>query len=101
MADMSDIVGKNLAQARKRAGLTQERLAELADVTQETVSQIENGRRLSRLAVIGRLAKAVHVPINALYLDPAMIDDDAICAALLEKLGYEPIVPPKKKSRGR
>jgi len=50
------IIGRALFEARRRAGLTQRRLADVCGVHQSTISRLERGRlngiRLKKLALI-------------------------------------------------
>lgn len=59
--------GKRVADIRRMRGLTQEQLAELADITTLSLSYIEQGRRWPRLATIHRLADCLKVPISELF----------------------------------
>lgn len=43
---MNEIIGKNIYSLRKKQGLTQERLAELVNVSFQAVSKWENGGSL-------------------------------------------------------
>ncbi len=61
------IFGRNLATARKSAGLTQEQLAEICDVTIETISNIERGLKGPRFDLIEKLAAAVSVDPHQLF----------------------------------
>jgi transcriptional regulator with XRE-family HTH domain len=54
-------LGKNLRHARKRAGLTQEEVAECSGVHATEVSRIEAGKRDPRISTMERLAEAVEV----------------------------------------
>ena len=59
--------GKRVADIRRMRSLTQEQLAELADITTLSLSYIEQGRRWPRLATIHRLADCLKVPISELF----------------------------------
>jgi transcriptional regulator with XRE-family HTH domain len=54
--------GANLRWARHRAGLSQEALANEADVDRAAVSVFERGRRNPNLRTVLRLARALEVP---------------------------------------
>ncbi|THA82708.1 helix-turn-helix transcriptional regulator [Streptomyces sp. A0592] len=56
-------IGVRLRQARTRANLSQERLAELAGIDRKTVVRLEGGQRDVRLTVWLRLAHALGVPL--------------------------------------
>jgi transcriptional regulator with XRE-family HTH domain len=59
--------GKRLAEIRRAKGLTQESLAEKADVTALTVAYIEQGRQWPRISTMQSLAKCLGVPIAELF----------------------------------
>jgi len=59
--------GKRLAEVRRAKGLTQEALAEKADVTALTVAYIEQGRQWPRIATLHSLAKSLGVPVAELF----------------------------------
>ena len=59
--------GKRLAEIRRAKGLTQESLAEKADVTALTVAYIEQGRQWPRIGTMHSLAKSLGVPVAELF----------------------------------
>jgi transcriptional regulator with XRE-family HTH domain len=59
--------GRRLFALRRRKGLSQEALAELADLHRNYVGGIERGERNVGLRNIIRLAKALGVPPSALF----------------------------------
>ncbi|MFG2976320.1 helix-turn-helix transcriptional regulator [Streptomyces sp. NPDC048331] len=59
-------IGARLRDARTRAELSQERLAELAGIDRKTVVRLEGGYSDARLTVWLRLARAVGVPLAEL-----------------------------------
>jgi len=59
--------GKRLADVRRSRKLTQEQLAEKADITPLSVAYIEQGRRWPRLATLQKLAKCLGVPVSELF----------------------------------
>lgn len=66
MADMEKVVGRVLANRRRRAGLTQEALAEACDLHTTYISQLERGLKSPTLRVLFRIAEAVGVSAAAL-----------------------------------
>ena len=52
-------LARNLIRDRKAAGLSQERLAELASVRQETISRLETGKHTASPRTIEKLDKAI------------------------------------------
>src|SRR5436190_23433869 len=67
--DLRAAFGYRVRELRERAGLTQEALAERADLDVTYVSGIERGRRNPGLNILGRLAKALRVPLPTLVAD--------------------------------
>lgn len=63
--DMEEI-GRNIARARKRAGLTQEGLAEKTGVTAQAVSKWENGHNLPDIENLMSIAEILDIPYTAL-----------------------------------
>lgn len=59
--------GRRLAEVRRAKGLTQESLAEKADVTALTVSYIEQGRQWPRISTMQSLAKSLGIKIEELF----------------------------------
>lgn len=59
--------GKRVAEVRRSRGLTQEQLAEKANVTTLSMSFIEQGRRWPRLATLQKLAKCLGVPVAEFF----------------------------------
>src|SRR3546814_13758537 len=64
MVDLRTRFGRLVKSHRVRAGLTQEALAERANISTDMISKIEGGSSGARFAVISQIA-------NALEVDPA------------------------------
>ena len=58
--------GQNVRKMRGASGLTQERLAEKADLDPTYISGIERGVRNPSLLIISRLARALRIPVAKL-----------------------------------
>lgn len=60
-------VGRNIALARKHAGLSQANLAErLPSMASQEISRMERGRNCPRLTTLLRVARALEVPLTDL-----------------------------------
>lgn len=59
-------LGKKIQKARQEKGITQERLAELADISRTHMGHIEQGRRQPTLDVVQKIAKALRMKANEL-----------------------------------
>jgi transcriptional regulator with XRE-family HTH domain len=67
MADTKKLIGARLKGLRKRAGLTQEQLAELVDLDARHVSRLEVGRHFPSLDSLERIATALNVPLSEFF----------------------------------
>ena len=65
--DLKKEFGASVRERRKQLGLSQEALAERADLHRTYVSDIENGLRNISLENIQRLSQALDIPLAALF----------------------------------
>jgi transcriptional regulator with XRE-family HTH domain len=70
VSDVQVRFGERLRQLREKAGVSQEKLAELAGLHRTYVSSVERGKRNISLVNIERLAEALGVPLRALMPGP-------------------------------
>jgi transcriptional regulator with XRE-family HTH domain len=63
-----EIIGEAVLRHRKRAGLSQEALAEKADIHPNYVGRIERGECSATVAILLRLAKALGIRPYKLFL---------------------------------
>lgn len=66
MADILKEFGQKVIHFRRKKGLSQEKLAELANIHRTYIGQIESGKRNVALKNIAKLAKALGVSPRAL-----------------------------------
>ena len=59
--DMRQLVGRNVSIIRRRRGLSQEQLAEVAGFSQQYISGLEGGRRNPTIVTIYEIARALKV----------------------------------------
>lgn len=62
-------IGLRIRYARNRAGITQEQLADILNVSRIQVVFLENGMRGASLEVLVNIANALNVPISDLLAD--------------------------------
>jgi transcriptional regulator with XRE-family HTH domain len=62
-------IGETIRSYRKRADLTQEKLAELADLHPNYVGEIERGETMVSLLALMRIAAALKVRVRDLVAD--------------------------------
>ncbi len=67
---MRRVIGENVRDARLRANLTQEKLAERAELSRDSVIRTETGVRSARLDWLIAIADAIGVPLSHLMREP-------------------------------
>ena len=67
--NINEIFGKRVRERRLSWGLSQEKLANLADVDRTYLPDIENGKRNVSLVVAEKIAKALNIPLKELLDD--------------------------------
>ena len=67
MSDINKEVGFRIREVRQERGLSQEKLAALADLHRAYIGQIERGEKNIGLKNLEKIAKALHVNIKDLF----------------------------------
>ena len=65
--DLALIVGSRIRAARKNADLSQEKLAELADLHPTYIGQLERGEKNATLESIHKVTRALGIPLDFLF----------------------------------
>ena len=68
MGDLFKKLGGRIKEQREKAGMTQEELSETVGLSQNFLSQLENGRRKPSLGTVSNIASALNVPIHSFFL---------------------------------
>ena len=66
MIDIKLRFGKRVRELRYAKGMSQEKLAEIADIDRTYITGIENGRRNVSITILEKLAKALDVSLSVL-----------------------------------
>ena len=67
MQNANELLGKRIRELRKRAGLTQEQLAEQLGIDQKHMSRIELGKSYPSLDRLTKIAETVGTPLPNLF----------------------------------
>lgn len=81
------VFGRELRKLRRQRGLTQERLAELAELSTPYVSHLERGSKKPSMAVLVRLADCLGVTVDRLLSGNQAADKAAFYPEVQELLG--------------
>ena len=82
---MSDVLGERIRQLRETKGWQQDELAQKMDLSRETLSSIENGRRQVKAEELGRFADVF-----------AVSSDQLLGRIALDEVNFEKIYPQKR-----
>ena len=80
------LLGRRIAYLRRRKGLTQEQLAERADVTNNYISHIENCRSIPSLETVVKLCGALGGTPDELLLGTSTHEQNYLNSDILRKL---------------
>lgn len=92
-----DNIGEKIMQARKTKGMTQDTLAQLVNVSRQTVSHWENGRAMPDVATAAQLSKVLDVDFMA---DEAT-EDAAVQPPEAVPTVQEPVQETQEQTDGR
>lgn len=89
-ADLKEI-GRRIQQKRKQAGLTQEQLAEMMNVSIQMISNLERGNKSIRIENLVNLAQILSVSTDYILLGRENVTDVSELTARISKLGNKDI----------
>ena len=75
MSDISKILGKRIRNYRTNAGLSQEKLAELATCHTTYIGQIERGEKNATIESIEKIALALGISLSKLFENIGGVND--------------------------
>lgn len=81
-----NLIGKRLAAARKEKGITQEKLAEKANLSSNYLSHIETSRSIPSLETLMALCVALDVTPDSLLLGTAVSQDNYLVSDIAQQL---------------
>lgn len=84
------ILGQNIKKYRKKAGLTQDKAAELSGLSVNYFRQLELGNKTPRLETFIRIAEALHVSADRLLSGNLSWTPDIVTGELQEQLNRLP-----------
>ena len=64
------LIGRRISGIRKEYGMTQERLAEICDVSSRYISAVETGNKRASLKVLAAISQALPVSMDELIFGP-------------------------------
>jgi transcriptional regulator with XRE-family HTH domain len=83
--NVKTVFGLNLKQYRKEKNLSQEQLAEKADISVKHLSEIERGIVFASAGLLKKLAESLEVPVFAFFLTGNSVYYDTVMLNRIEK----------------
>lgn len=96
--NLKQLFGRRLAALREAKGLEQHQLARLVGKKDKYISAIETGRNFPRPEMISLLAKALEMPVSALFFFEGIDDDPKALRKQIESLSQVSDVSQLRKS---
>lgn len=84
------LFGKRLKELRTKNKVTQEKLAELADIEQQQICRIEKGACFTTFDTLEKISKALNIQIDELFNFSHQNETDALLSELYELLKKAP-----------
>lgn len=81
MADIAKIIGERIRTYRTRAGLSQDKLAEMAGLHGTYIGQLERGEKNATLESVEKIARALNLPFELLFANIVTGDTDSAIAS--------------------
>lgn len=78
------LIGRNIKKLRRQHEMTQEQLAELINVDQKQISQIESGKARTCILTYLRIANVFHVSIDDFLADILCREQATTAASILQ-----------------
>ena len=96
MNKIEELVGRRIAYLRKLSGITQESLAEKANISRDFLSRVERGTSGISLSNLNGIAKAMNFPIKEFFKFEKINDKDQLIERLLALLRTQEKIVIKK-----
>lgn len=91
-------VGAFIRSQRELAKMSIRRLAELADVSNPYLSQVERGLRRPSAEILQQVAKALRISVETLYVRAGILPDDVHHVSTVpEAIDADPLLTPEQK----
>jgi transcriptional regulator with XRE-family HTH domain len=87
--NLKEILSYNIKKERKKLGLTQEKLAEIADLSSQTINDIEGCRMWVSDKTMSKLAKVLHIEAYQLLVPASPNEIPTMGADNREKLLFD------------
>jgi len=76
MSNIRQITGKNIRRLREEKNLTQEKLAEMVEVSGSYIGYLERGKQSPSLKLLGKIAEALGVQPDTLLVNPENVSEE-------------------------
>jgi transcriptional regulator with XRE-family HTH domain len=87
--NLKEILSLNIKKERKKLGFTQEKLAEIADLSSQTINDIEGCRMWVSDKTMSKLAKVLHIEAYQLLIPSSLPSETSMEASDRENILYD------------
>ena len=95
MSSIKQLLGKRIKEIRKKRGLTQEKLAELASIEIPSLSNIENGKNYPNHETLEKLSTALNVRPYELFSFDYYLPQESLIAEMKEYMEKDELLTQK------
>jgi transcriptional regulator with XRE-family HTH domain len=90
-------VGAFIRSQRERAEMSIRKLAELADVSNPYLSQIERGLRKPSADILQQVANALRISVESLYVRAGILPEIDRTTTVADAIEHDPLLTPEQK----
>ena len=90
-------VGAFIRNQRERAKMSVRRLAELAEVSNPYLSQIERGLRKPSAEILQQVANALRISVETLYVRAGILPEHERTSSVVDAIEADPLLTPEQK----
>lgn len=90
-------VGAFIRSQRERAKMSVRRLAELAEVSNPYLSQIERGLRKPSAEILQQVANALRISVETLYVRAGILPEHERTSSVVDAIEADPLLTPDQK----
>ena len=92
---IKELLGKRIKELRKKKGLTQEKLAELAKIETPSLSNIENGKNYPNHETLDKISSALNVSPYELFIFEYYANNEKLIDEMVQSMKENEILTQK------
>ena len=81
-------LGQKIKILRKKRGITQEQLAEMADISPRAMSGIEGGEYYAKAETLDKIVEALDITTEELFANEDLADDEKLYSQIVSNISF-------------